>query len=264
MILLAVDDERLSLQRLERSIREVVPQATVYAFRNPQEALYCAEQHPIDVAFLDIELNSELHGVKLAMYLKEINPDINLIFTTGYSEYMRDAFALHANGYIMKPVTGGKVLRELQNLRNPVIQRPNKQLMVQCFGDFEVFFDEKPVVFHYRKTKELFAYLVDRKGASVTGNAICSVLWEENSGNKATKAYLRNIFLDLKNTFEEIGVGNVLIKGWNTYAVKKDAFWCDYYEFEKGNVTAINSFHNEYMSQYSWAEFRLGEIVKNG
>ena len=34
-------------------------------------------------------------------------------------------------------------------------------------------------------------------------------------------------------------------------------FDCDLYDYEKGDVKAINSFHGEYMSQYSWAEYSL-------
>lgn len=262
MKILAIDDEELSLQRLQTAILEAAPQAQVYAFRNPLDALECMNHYNIDVAFLDVQLRGKIHGVELAKILKKMNPKINIVFATGFREYMSDAFSIHASGYILKPITAEKVSLELANLRNPVDLYPKKELSVQCFGDFEVFFNGEPVQFHYSKAKELFAYLVDRKGASVTGNAICAALWEENQENRGTKGYLRSLFLDLKTTFTKLGLEDVLIKGWNLYAVRKDAFWCDYYEFEKGNPAAINAFHNEYMSQYSWAEFRLGELIK--
>ena len=39
--------------------------------------------------------------------LKEIIPDINIIFVTGYDEYTKDAMAkIHASGYIEKPSNG--------------------------------------------------------------------------------------------------------------------------------------------------------------
>lgn len=41
----------------------------------------------------------------LAKRLKEINPKMNIIFVTGFSEYAGDAMKMHASGYIMKPVT---------------------------------------------------------------------------------------------------------------------------------------------------------------
>ena len=36
---------------------------------------------------------------------------------------------------------------------------------------------------------------------------------------------------------------------------------CDAYDFEKGDLLAINSFRGEYMVNYSWAEFTTGHYV---
>ena len=47
-------------------------------------------------------------------------------------------------------------------------QRDRPRLRVQTFGNFEVFYDGKPVHFRRRRTKELFAYLIDRRGAGST------------------------------------------------------------------------------------------------
>lgn len=56
-------------------------------------------------------------GIDVAKQLKEIIPDINIIFVTGYDEYTKDAMAIHASGYIEKPVTAGKVRKETEDLR---------------------------------------------------------------------------------------------------------------------------------------------------
>lgn len=59
-------------------------------------------------------------GIDVAKQLKEIIPDINIIFVTGYDEYTKDAMAMHASGYIEKPVTAGKVRKETEDLRYPL------------------------------------------------------------------------------------------------------------------------------------------------
>ena len=46
-------------------------------------------------------------------------------------------------------------------LTNPQYLSKNEKLRVRCFGFFEVFWHDKPLMFHREKTKELFAYLVD-------------------------------------------------------------------------------------------------------
>lgn len=119
MNILAVDDEKLALEGLALSIQKAEPSATVYSFRKPEEALEFCRSTRCEVAFLDIQM-CNMSGVEFAKEAKKIYPDMNIIFTTGYSDYMRDAFEMHASGYLMKPVTPEKVRKELDNLRNPV------------------------------------------------------------------------------------------------------------------------------------------------
>ena len=47
---------------------------------------------------------------------------------------------------------------------------------------------------------------------------------------------------------------DILIKKWNYLALDTKKVDCDYYRFLKGDIDAINTFHGEYMSNYSWAE----------
>ena len=43
----------------------------------------------------------------------------------------------------------------------------------------------------------------------------------------------------------------------NYYAVNTELVKCDYYDYLKGDILAVNSYQGEYMSQYSWAELTL-------
>ena len=52
-----------------------------------------------------------------------------------------------------------------------------------------------------------------------------------------------------------------VIKTWNNLSLDITKVKCDAYDFEKGDVLAINSFHGEYMVNYSWAEFKTGVYV---
>ena len=145
MRILCVDDEPLALQMLELSIKKAKPDAEVLGFDEPEDLLAEAEKNSCDIAFLDIHM-SEMDGVEAAKRLKEINPKMNIIFVTGFSECTGDAMRLHASGYIMKPVTKEKVAAELDDLRFPIIPKSNALLKVQCFGNFDVFTpDGKPL-----------------------------------------------------------------------------------------------------------------------
>ncbi len=122
MKILCVDDEPLALKMLEMSVKKAKPDAEVSAFRKPRELLEAAQQGGCDIAFLDIHMRG-MNGVELAKELKTVNPKMNIIFVTGFSDYAGDAMSLHASGYIMKPVNqaraeekrqaAGAVLRQL-------------------------------------------------------------------------------------------------------------------------------------------------------
>ncbi|MBQ1839641.1 MAG: response regulator, partial [Ruminococcus sp.] len=130
MRILCVDDERLALQMLEQAVKKAKPEAQVLAFKFQDELIDEAAKNGCDVAFLDIHMRG-MNGVEVAKELKKINPKMNIIFVTGFSEYTGDAMRLHASGYIMKPVTKEKVEAELSDLRFPIVPKSDALLRVQ-------------------------------------------------------------------------------------------------------------------------------------
>ena len=191
-----------------------------------------------------------INGINLAKKLKKNNPFINVIFVTAYDKYALDAYNIHASGYVVKPVKVEKVKKELDALKYEVELKPTKLLQVKCFGNFEVFKDGKPLKFHRQKSKELFAYLVDREGSSANINELNAVLWEEDH-----KSYLRNLIVDIQETLKEAGIEDVFIKRYSECFIDPTKIDCDAYEYKKGNPDAIRMYRGEYMIQYSWAIF---------
>ena len=111
MRILCLDDEPLALRMLEQAVRQSKPDADISAYLDQDELLEQTKQEGCDIAFLDIHMRG-MNGVELAKKLKELNPKVNIIFVTGFSEYTGEAMGLHASGYIMKPVTKEKVDKE--------------------------------------------------------------------------------------------------------------------------------------------------------
>lgn len=126
MNILAVDDEYYALELMRNALEEVAGNATVYLCRDVQSALQTAKEHQIDVAFLDIHL-PEKNGIELAIDLKQLNPKVNIVFATGFSEYMKEGIDLRMSGYVMKPVTPEAIKTELENLRNPIAWKAEKK-----------------------------------------------------------------------------------------------------------------------------------------
>lgn len=254
MTIFAIDDEPKALRVLCRAIAEAAPEADLRAFDRPADMIAAVEggEGP-DVLFSDADM-PDMSGVELAKTLKLRCPMLNVIFATGYDDYMRDALTLHASGYLKKPITAEDVRAELENLRHPVRPSPHR-VRFQCFGNFEVYIDGHPVAFRREKTKEYLAYLVDRE-TMCTGAEIAVALWEDD----VNASYLRTLRKDLIDTFTAAGCADILINAWQRQGVQADLVDCDYYDWKKGKPWAINAYRGEYMTQYSWAELTHGTL----
>ncbi len=253
MRILAADDELLQLNKLKKAILDVEPEADLITFSKPSEILEWAKKgEHIDIAFLDIEMGSAT-GIEIATKLKENNSELNIIFVTGFTTYALDAFEISASGYVTKPVTSDKIKTEMQRLRYPIANgRNEKKLRVQCFGNFEVFVDDKPVHFARTKSKELFAYLVDRNGAICNMDMIIGNIWPDRAADKTSKSMARTVIAEMTKTFTLLGV-DVFVHG-NGIGVDTNKIECDYYRLLKGDEQAKHEFTGEYMSQYEFAD----------
>lgn len=268
MNILAVDDERLALDGLIYELEKVFPNAKIHGERMASLVMPWVEKlqeqnESLSYAFLDIEMGSS-SGVELARQIKEVYPQVNLIFCTAYSEYAIDAYGLCAKGYLLKPIQAKDIEHVLDemviNWREEILP-PNRDIRVQTFGHFEVFVDGSPLVFERSKAKELLAYLVDRHGASLTTEQIAMILWEDAVYDRKLKNMTTTIISSLRNALNSAGIGDIIIKSWNQLALDVSKIKCDAYDYEKFGANEGNSYTGEYMANYSWAEFKNGKYA---
>ena len=253
MIAIAVDDEPLMLGALTKAVKASSDITFVASFTSCEEALDFVKGNPVDVAFLDINMRG-IGGLSLAEKIKGFCPDCKIVFCTGYEEYAIPAFRLHASGYLMKPISAEDVQAEIDNIIG--IRRNQKLLTVKCFGNFEVFSRGEKLVFKRSKTKELFAFLVDRNGAGVTVSEIGVALWE-NDDDQKNQNYIHQLFRDLRQSLETVGGEDIFERNNYFYSINPEKLDCDYYTYLK---TGKPEFRGEYMSQYSWAEETCGML----
>lgn len=260
MKVIAVDDERLALDNIMALLKEVVPEAEIKGFLKPTEAFEYLTDNEVDIGFLDIEMG-KMNGILLAKKCKDIRPEINIIFVTGYNQYAMDALRIHASGYLIKPVRAKDLLIELENLRHPLPLHAIRRVRVQTFGNFEVFVDQKPIPMPIAKCRECLAYLIDRKGSRVTVAELAAVLWEDRPYDKTVQNNTHRVVSDMIKALKEVGIVDIIIKNRRDIAIDTEKVDCDYYRFLSGDVSQINVFHGEYMSNYGWAEFTLAELA---
>jgi len=249
MRIIAIDDEPLALSMLERELRAALPKAEVTAFTDSDDALEYAAGNVLDVAFLDIQMGAS-NGVEVAKSLKNLYPDINIVFCTGYAEYMGDAFRIRASDYLLKPVSAEKIRHAIESLRHaPTLQIPDNKIYTQCYGRFEVYFNGKQMDNIPRRAKELLAFLVYRRGEMTSTREIMKTVFAN-----LTDSYFRVARIDLEAILRPLEQSDILIKQWGKLAIDPEKIVCDWYEYTDGNPEAINLYKPQFMEQYPWAQ----------
>ena len=263
MKIMAVDDERLALSEFRDTCNEIEGIESIETFSNPMDALGYVATEKIDVAFLDIEMPM-VRGIELAERLKKIDPNIKIIFVTGYAQYAFDAFGVNAVDYVLKPYTTDMIRRALEKASLIKDKGKDPKITVKTFGYFDVFVQGKPIVFSSAKSKELLALLVDRKGGVVSTEG--NYFYGMTEIRRKVQSLFRKVLKSLRGALEDVGVSDIFIDNRNQRAVDSSKFACDYYDLLNNKADAENEYFGKYMTQYEWAretERMLDELVEN-
>ena len=254
MIIICVDDEAPALKSVGEVVSKVLPDAEIYLYRDPIKAIEDIEKGlKPDIVFSDVRMY-EITGIQFAHRLKLVYPKTNIIFLTGYDDYMLDAIRLHASGYLLKPIDE-KLLREQLNNLLYTVGGKDKGVYAHTFGNFEFFVDGKAVKFERSRSKEILAYLIDKHGISCTRQELLVDIFEDGVSESAN-TNLSQSFFALQKTLKRYGIENIIVKTRNSYAVDTSKISCDYYDYLDGDPKAINAYNGKYMENYSnWSIF---------
>lgn len=271
MKFLAVDDEDIVRNVLVKTLQKAQEGCIVEQSGSPTDALRIIKEGFIpDIAFLDIEMFG-MTGIELAKRIKDICHTTEIVFVTGHSQYAINTFAIHAHGYLLKPVILKQVQDEIHSITEnrterlltvPQSKYTENRLNVTCFGNFEASVNGKPLQFPRKKAKELLAFLIDKKGSSCTTKELIAVLFEDKPYSHGLLNQVQTIISALVVTLREAGVSDAIKKEFNSIAVNTKNIDCDYYRFLSGDIDAINSYSGEYMSNYEWSEMTTGWLSR--
>lgn len=237
-------------------LQQASPIAELHLLSSKADASDWFRKKKADILLFDLDLHA-FGGMPFAHDIKKAHPRLNLIFVSDTNDGMPEAFRLHASGYLPKPLTAQSIKDELAHLRYPVLAPEQRRISVQTFGNFEVFFDGQPIHFRRKRSKELFAYLIDRRGAGCTMGELISVLWEGTPDTNSLRSQLRSLIADLRSVFRRLDEPTLIIKTRDFIAVNPARLDCDYYRFLAEDT---GRFQGEYMKNYSWAEPTTGAL----
>lgn len=248
MTVLMLDNTLLELNRMMLIVRELYRDADVFVFLDMDELLEFAADKRVDIAILDVSA-ADSAGIEGARRLVAANPKINLIFATNdeHMPFNREIWALHASGYVLKPITREKLQEEMANLRFPI--HNDIKLLVKCHGDFEVqTLEEKAVHFSRRKGKELLAYLIYRNGEAVLPREAAAVIFNDGECADRTMRYFEKIAATLVRDLRAVGAERVVVRSYNRIAVDLSIVKLQHHEVNTENI---------YMVQYDWAHNQI-------
>lgn len=258
-----VDDEKPALEHSVSLCREMLQLTQVEGFTDPREALTWMREHPTDFALLDICM-PEMDGITLARGIREISPETAILFVTEHPQYAVEAWEVHATGYISKPLTGERLSDELNYAaewrRERTGERQVPHIAVQTFGNFDLIVDGERVCFARAKSKELFAFLVDKKGIRVSRAEVFQRLWPGEEYTRPRQKQLDVIIRSMRATLCEYAISEILQLERGTLRIVPQVIDCDMYRLFAGDVRYENEYQGEYMTPYAWANLTEGYI----
>ena len=105
---------------------ETYPSAEAFLFRYE-------EDKTCDILLLDVEMPGK-SGVELAKEIRKTNETLQIVFVTGYSDYIAEGYEVSALHYLMKPVHEGKFFSVLDRAVSKLKSR-EKSILLECAGE---------------------------------------------------------------------------------------------------------------------------------
>ncbi|MCQ2799825.1 MAG: response regulator [Bacilli bacterium] len=246
MKIIVVDDEMAALSTFLENVVDH-PDIHCQMFRDsPLDAIkWSSEQKPV-AAFLDMYMPT-MDGLTLAKKLIEVVPSIRIFFITAYNfdESIPNVLGENFGGYCYKPYDKSLIINQIESIKK---SRP--QAFIKTFDAFELIIDNNVFDFNGAKTKELFAFAVNKNGAYVQIEEVIKALWPNKSSDLGQISYRDSVW-KLKRDLNSVGLDSLLTFKRGFIKANKDVAKCDFWDLldNKSDVTSIVS----YMPNYAWA-----------
>ena len=105
-----VDDEPLAVKLLESFVAKTPQLRLEASFTDSVEALAWLREHPVNLAFMDIQM-PDMNGMELSHMLPE---GTKVIFTTAFKEYAFESYEVSAVDFLLKPIRYNKFIAAVE------------------------------------------------------------------------------------------------------------------------------------------------------
>lgn len=115
----------LVLDWLERSGAMV----SIREYPSAEALLFSYSDNPPDILLLDIEMPG-MNGVELAKRLRERAETVQIIFITGYSDFIAEGYDVSALHYLLKPISSDKLFEVLDRAYKVICEEKPPETVV--------------------------------------------------------------------------------------------------------------------------------------
>lgn len=132
------DDSAADRQYLSDLVRQWAKSAghtvTIAEFPSAESFLFhYAEEKDFDILLLDIEMGN-MDGITMARRLRRENDTVQIVFITGYSDYIAEGYEVDALHYLMKPTGRDKLFSVLDRAAEK-LKKNEKVLTLETGGE---------------------------------------------------------------------------------------------------------------------------------
>ena len=132
------DDESSVIEYVSSIVAEWESQSghtvILRTFSSAESFLFSYEdENDYDILLLDIEMG-KMDGVSLAKSIRKKNETVQIVFITGYSEYISEGYEVAALHYLMKPVKPEKLF-EVLNRATEKLEKNERMLTLSLSGE---------------------------------------------------------------------------------------------------------------------------------
>jgi two-component system, LytTR family, response regulator len=122
---IVVDDTPLAVEKLEGFIRQVPHLNLLKTFNNGIAAISFMKTNPVDLVFLDIQME-QFSGLQ---FLESLQNPPRIIIVSAYSQYAVSGFDHSVTDYLLKPYSFERFLKAIDKVQTDQDEQPRNEYM---------------------------------------------------------------------------------------------------------------------------------------
>lgn len=279
MRVILLDNEPLMLKKLKRMLEGFRCFKVIDVYTSPRKALMRILEEKPDVVFLKIDI-AKFSGLEIAEIAKDKLPNIQIIFTSVYSQFAIQAFELDATDYLIKPIGKERLLKTINRVKKHYQKKASvaeveKRLYAKvcCFGSLNLKWSNKKsyikVKWRTKKTQELFAYLIHNHGKPLRKDLLVDLIWPHVEWNQGMSLLYTAIY-QIRKMLTSIDFNIEIKSSENTYTLLLHDVKVDVHLWEKDieslkelsaktlidYINIIKRYKGNYLEslEYSWSK----------